>query len=120
MAVETIRSGLLDQRITIYRKSGTSQNSFGQETPTLVVFMTVWASVEPLRGEELRASMREVAAEWATITIRYDRSHIPDTTMTLYHTFPSGAPGPTIYDIRAVTHVGTGRRKVELTCRVIR
>lgn len=67
-----MRAGQLRHRVVIQSKS-VSQNGFGEEVVTWVEVVTVWASVEPVRGRELIEAGQDVAERMTRIRMRYQQ-----------------------------------------------
>jgi len=64
-----IRSGELDQRITI-QQATLVQNEFKENVPTWTTFATVWADYLPFGGTEFWGSMQITAKKMGTFGIR--------------------------------------------------
>ena len=65
-----MRSGRLDRRITLQRKTVT-ENSYGEPVETWKDLGTVWAEYLPVRGAERYASMQTVGEIEIKWRIRY-------------------------------------------------
>lgn len=64
-------TGLLDQRITVYRANVTGQDTFGEdETGAPVEVCSAWARVAYLQGRELERAMQIDAEARYEITMR--------------------------------------------------
>lgn len=111
---DRVSAGKLDQRITFLRPT-TTQDSSGAPSRAVTQLRDVWASVEPARGYEVRQSMTEISALFVAISVRYRSAVDVLETDQILHIL-TGA----IYDIRAISHVCTGRRLIEFTCRVVK
>ena len=101
-----MRAGELRNRITIQSKT-VVQNTFGEEDITWTEFATVWAAIEPLRGREFLDAQMASAEVTTKITIRQRDGISPE--MRVVH-------GSIIYNIRAVIHVETRQREMQLMC----
>ncbi len=67
-----MRAGMLNKRITIQQKATpVVQDEFGEEDPVWETVATVWASAEPLRGQEYLEAMRLEADIDIRFRIRY-------------------------------------------------
>jgi len=69
--------GSLRHRVYLQKKSAT-RDSFGAETETWVTKATVWASIEPIYGQEYFEGKMENAEITHQIIIRYYSSLTPD------------------------------------------
>ena len=65
-----IAAGKLNKRVTIQQQTIT-RDSYGAETIAWTTFATVWAAVEPLRGEEYFKALQQQANTMIKVTIRY-------------------------------------------------
>jgi SPP1 family predicted phage head-tail adaptor len=101
-----MRAGDLRNRITIQDKT-VVQNTFGEEDITWTDVATVYAAIEPLRGREFLDSKMATAEVTTKIRIRERDGIRPE--MRVVH-------GSTVYDIRAVIHVETRQREMQLMC----
>lgn len=101
-----MRAGRLRQRITIQDKT-VVQNDYGEEDITWTEVATVWAAIEPLRGREFLDAEMASAEITTRIVIRHRDGISPE--MRVLH-------GATVYNIRAVIHVETRQREIQLMC----
>ena len=65
-----MRSGRLDRRLTLQRKTAT-ENDYGEPVETWTTLATVWAEKIPVRGSERYAAMQTVAEVEERFKIRY-------------------------------------------------
>lgn len=103
-----MRAGQLRQRIAIEEKTAV-QDANGEETITWVNWATVYAAVEPLRGDEYLAARTQAASVDTRIRVRY-RDGVTTDTMRVAH-------GADVYDIEAVLHLQERNRELQLMCR---
>jgi SPP1 family predicted phage head-tail adaptor len=102
-----MRAGRLRHRVTIQDKVVT-QDDYGEEVITWSDVDTVWASVEPLRGEEF-AELRRAGAELTTrIVMRYQSGIAPEMR---------AMEGSHVYDILSVINVEERDKELHLMCR---
>jgi len=64
------RAGQLRQRITLQSKT-IAKNTYGEDDITWTDEATVWASIEPLRGQEYLEARQEQADINARVRLRY-------------------------------------------------
>lgn len=91
-----MRSGSLDRRITLQRKS-TVQNSTGEQIETWIDLAPVWASKKDLRGNERFAAQQIMAEVDTQFRIRYRAGLTP-----IDRVFYAGK----YYDVKAVLEIG--------------
>jgi len=65
-----MRSGDLRKRVKIFKQIW-QENSMGERVQNWEDYVTVWASVEPLRGQEFFVAQRNEADVTTRIRIRY-------------------------------------------------
>jgi SPP1 family predicted phage head-tail adaptor len=65
-----MQAGPLDQRITVWRRSVTGQNTFGEDDTGQIEVCSAWASVKYLEGRELERAMQIQAEARYEITMR--------------------------------------------------
>ena len=99
-----IRSGRLDKRITIQRKT-TTPNDYGELIETWVDLVTVWAIYLPARGSERFAAQQQIAEIDTVFRIRY-RQGVTAMDRIVYN-------GRT-YDIKAVVDMCGRKDGIEL------
>ena len=99
-----IRSGRLDKRITIQRKT-TTPNDYGELIETWVDLATVWAIYLPARGSERFAAQQQIAEIDTVFRIRY-RQGVTAMDRIVYN-------GRT-YDIKAVVDMCGRKDGIEL------
>lgn len=105
-----MQSGKLRRRVTIKYKVVT-RDSYGQETIAWTEYMTAWASVQPLTGNEFIQAQMEQATQTVMIAVRAQPSKTVTPTMRVYD-------GSTVYEIIAVQNMDTRGREIRLTCKV--
>ncbi len=71
-----MRSGRLDRRLTLQRRTLT-ENDYGEAVETWTDLATVWAEKIPVRGFERYASMQTVAEVEERFKIRYRKDITP-------------------------------------------
>lgn len=101
--------GEMRNRITIKQRSST-QNAYGENTYTWTDFKTVWASKEPLLGNEFfRAEETQSKVE-----IKFRTHYIPGVLneMRIHH-------GTEIYDILSAINVKSMNRELLMYCRKV-
>lgn len=81
-----MQAGLLNQRVTLQRRS-VGLDAAGQTSTTWVDVDTVWASVLPLRGRDLLAAAQQQATFDAKVTMRY-RADVMPTDRLMWGTQP--------------------------------
>lgn len=99
---------MLRQRVAIEVKTAV-QSPDGEEVITWANWATVYAAVEPLRGQEYLAAQTQQASVDTRVRLRY-RPGITTDTMRLVH-------GADVYDIEAVLHIQERQRELQLMCR---
>lgn len=99
-----MEAGKLRHRITIKRKLVT-RDSFGGETVTLSAGDAVWASVEPMRGQEFIETQKAGVTVDTRIRIRYRPGLTTDMVVVW---------GTHTYDVLAVINVMEARRETQL------
>lgn len=65
-----MRAGILDQRVTLKRRTVTGQDTFGQDIISMVTVATVWAAVRYLSGRELDQAQQTFAEARYEIEMR--------------------------------------------------
>lgn len=71
-----MRSGRLDRRLTLQRKTAT-ENDYGEPVESWTTLATVWAEKIPVRGAERYAAMQTVAEVEERFRIRYRKDLTP-------------------------------------------
>lgn len=102
-----MRAGRLNHRVTIQALSG-DRNAMGEVERTYTPAATVWAAVEPLRGEELTSAQKISASITTRIVMRY-RTDVTAQCRLVNKT--------TTYGIEAVINPQDGRRELQCLCR---
>jgi len=97
--------GILDRRVTLQSLSVT-RDSFGGQVETWADVVTVWASVKPLRGDEVYDATGKIAQRAVEIKIRYRE----DVTTLLRLQYEAAN-----YDITDVSELGR-RDGLKLVC----
>lgn len=119
-----INAGTFDQPVNLYHITQTQDTAggivrlpqvaagkiVGSPTPAF----STWASIQPYGGMELRDALRTVGEIWAVFSIRYAVSQLVAES-DLIEQKTTGD----VYEVRGVEHIDTGRKKVELTCRLV-
>lgn len=104
-----MRAGRLGHRVTIQEKE-VGQNSYGEEVITWADVGTVWAAVEPLRGQEFTELRRAGAAVTTRIIMRFQSGIVPEMRII---------EGTNTYDILSVINVDGRDRELQLMCREV-
>lgn len=104
-----MRAGSLRHRVLIESRQ-TSVGDLGGSIITWPELDTVWANVEPLRGQEYLAGQQLSNKVVAKITIRYRG----DVTTDMRATW-----GTTVYDITDVVNVKGRYERLELMCQEV-
>ncbi len=105
-----MRSGDLDQRVTVERLSG-GVDELGQPLPdTWAPVFTAWAAVEPLTGREYIAAAAAVSEVTAKIRLRYRPGVLATDRVT---------HGSTAYGIESVIDVRSAGRELVLMCKAL-
>jgi SPP1 family predicted phage head-tail adaptor len=104
-----MRAGLLNRRLKIERPQ-VVKNSVGEEITTWQDYATVWASIEPIRGNEaLRAG--QVLAEMDTrIKIRWSEG-----VKNIEENWRLSHEG-IIYNIVSIANINTANKELEIMC----
>lgn len=104
-----MKAGRLDRRITIQRKQ-VSQSDSGQPIETWSILVTVWASVGPLRGDEVFSAPQYVGKQQTEYRIRFstDVADLTPLDRIVYPAINSGDPVPerSVYNIFSVNEIG--------------
>jgi len=112
-----INAGQFDQPVSFYTVPAT-QGTSGEVSfsPGDAVWAyDAWANFNPYQTMELQDALKEIGETWALVSIRYHRSRLPREGMFVKLKLTGD-----FYEIRGSAHVETGRKKVELTCRLVR
>lgn len=117
-----VQAGQFDQPCLFYTVVQTSDAAGGEIRTPLAADIDgatpayrAWANVSPYQGQELLDAKKIIGEIWSVISIRYAKSRVPAEGM-LIKVKLSGE----VFEIRGVLHLDTNRRKIELTCRLIR
>ena len=103
-----MRAGALRESVTIQSKS-VSRDSYGAETVSWTTHATVWAAIEPLRGQEYLEARRMEAEVDVRIRIRY----LSTVTSSMRVSW-----GSRIFQIVSPPiHVQERQRETQLMCR---
>lgn len=92
-----MRAGDLDRRVTIQQRT-LATNEYGEAVETWSPVATVWAQVQPLRGQERFAAQQHDARVDTRFRLRW-RTGIGPATHRLQH-------GDDVYEITAVLEIG--------------
>lgn len=106
-----MRAGRLKHRIAIQTASE-SRGATGQVTRTWTTVKTVWAAIEPVKGEERTAAGGVEARRTHTIILRYGA--YPDLTSACRFVF-----GPRVFEIRAAVNSFEGNYEWVCDCREV-
>lgn len=102
-----MRAGRLRHQVTIQEKV-VVQNDYGEEEITWSDVVTLWASIEPLRGQEFTQYRREGAELTTRIVTRHYPGIVPEMRAT---------EGAHAWDILSVINVDERDRELHLMCR---
>lgn len=97
----------LTKRVTISRATQ-GENSMGEREQVWEDYATVWAGIEPLRGQEFFVSQRSEADVTTRIRIRY-RDGIDRSMLIGY--------GGVVFEILYIIHPEFNKRELQLMCR---
>lgn len=102
-----LSGGSLSHLIRIEYESGTTRSAIGEPVLTWATFASVWASVEPLRGNEAIA----LRMQGAEISTRIRTRYIPGVkpSMRVVH-------GDDIYNIHEAYSPFERKRELEMLC----
>jgi len=103
----SLNAGHLDQLVVLQSRA-TGQDAHGQANGAWQAVATLWAQVQPLRGNEFFAAGQTHAEVDVRIRIRYRAGVLP-TMRVLWR----GTP----HDIISVIEPNGGREQLELMCR---
>ena len=103
----SLPAGRLRNRVTIKSKTAT-QNSYGEEVIVWVTLATVWAAVEPMRGQEYLESRRLQAEVDYRVRLRYRSGLAP--TMRVYYDNRT-------LEVVSVLNVNENHRETHLMCK---
>lgn len=109
-----LQPGHLDNPATFYFVDQ-PQSSTGAVDRTKRLAYTAMVNVGPYEGGELRDAQREIGESWATISMQWVPSRLPQEGMRIVLSITGEE-----YEIRGVGHLSMARHKVELTCRLVR
>lgn len=106
-----MRAGRLRHRLIVERPD-TYRDATGDELTTWVAVDTVWAAIEPLKGNE-RFNAGQIIADMNTqIIIRW--SPAMDAMTAKWRLRHAERSNQTIYNIASVSHVNLGRREIQI------
>jgi SPP1 family predicted phage head-tail adaptor len=100
------RSGSARYLVTIEQITGT-QDAWGQEIQTWSTFLTAWASIEELGGQESAKAQQIFAIGTVRIRMRYQAGITPRMRVTY---------GLRHFDIKNISDPDGRRRRLELIC----
>lgn len=103
-----MRAGRLRHRITIQEKTS-AQNTYGEHL-TWTDVCTVWASIEPLYGQEFMTADREGASVTTRIVMRYRSGIAPSMRVT---------EGSHTWDIQSIINLREIDHELHLMCREV-
>lgn len=99
----------LDKRVTIMRPPGKDDaDEYGEPVKDWIEVTKLWASIEPLRGQEYFAAMRDNAEVTVRIRIRY-REGIDKTMKVVY--------GSSEFEILHSIHSELNKKELQLMCK---
>lgn len=104
-----IASGALNKKITL-RSFTRSVDAYGEPIKTYSDYATVWASIEPIKGDEFFQARKETAEIDTKITLRYRRD-IRSSWEIMY--------GIKRYTIQAIINPKNANIKLELMCKEV-
>jgi SPP1 family predicted phage head-tail adaptor len=105
-----MKAGYLDRRLLLERFIE-SQDADGQAIKTWSPVSVVWASISPIRGNELLKADQPIGALDTRINIRYSETvSSVDNTWRARH-------GAVVYDIVSVAHKFLKQVEIELMCK---
>lgn len=107
MAKRRVTAGDLRRRVSIETYT-TTRDSIGGETKTAATLATVWASIEPLFGMEIKEAGRILSDVTHQIVIRY-RADVTAKMRVVY--------GSRKFDIFSVQHDEESQRMTYLDCK---
>lgn len=102
-----MNAGSLRHRVTIQQRAAT-QDGFGEPSDTWTDIATVWANVQPLRGEERFTAQQMQAAIDHKVTMRY-RAPLSAQNRLMF--------GARILDIESVVNIDERNRTLEVFCK---
>lgn len=97
----------LNKRVVIQRQV-TRENSMREKERVWEDYLTLWAAVEPLRGQESFVAQRSEVSVTTRIRIRY-REDIDRTMMVLYNGI--------LFEIMYIIPPEFNKRELQLMCR---
>jgi len=106
--------GWLRHRVELQRKN-VRRNNFGEEEIYWEHVITVWGSVEPLRGREFVENTQDVATLTTRIRLRYRQGVEPEWRVLWHDPHPQGSEHT--YDILEVVNPLERQRDTILLCR---
>jgi len=109
-----MRAGWLRHRIT-FQRQGDTQDSFGDVTGAWEDVVTLWGSIEPLRGREYVEASQNMVDVTTRIRLRFNR----DITTLMRGVWCDETGQEHMFDILSVTHPLEKRRETHLMCREV-
>jgi len=101
-----MRAGRLRHRFEFQSSTG-EQNAFGEPIQTWTTYTTLWAGLEPLRGEEIIHARQVTATVSHKIRVRFNSSITSNHRVV----FDSRT-----FEINSVINLGERDRELELYC----
>lgn len=99
----------LDKRVTILRPPGPEDvDEYGEPLGDPVPVATVWAAIEPLRGQDRYVAKQEHAEVTTRIRIRYREG--VDRTMIVLH-------GAHMFEVLYIIHPEFAKKELQLMCK---
>lgn len=104
--------GRLNRRISLQQRSGTL-DAYGQQLTTWSTIATVWANIKPKGGKERERSMVVESELMHNVTIRYNASFMPPTTVDAWRILY----GTRIFNIVAAYDVDEAHKHIVFECK---
>lgn len=111
--LDQVRAGELNRRVTLMSPNATPDSTGFVPRDAMTTVRTIWASIIPNKGQEMRESDREISELWVTIKCRYDAAR--DATEGWWI-----QQGTDNYDIRVIESVDQGRKMIQFTARLVK
>lgn len=102
-----MRAGRLRYNVIIQQVSH-AQDAYGETTETWTEFVSAWAAIEPLKGNEYFDASNVQSQVDVRIVMRY-RAGITTSMRVVY--------GSRVFDIQSVIEPNSARRELHLMCR---
>lgn len=115
--LDQVRTGMLNRRVTLMQPNATADATGYVARDTMTPVRSIWVSIEPFRGEEVRRSDKEISELYVTIKAHYNATKDVREGWWIQQTTPQGTDN---YDIRVIEPVNQSRKMIQLTCRLVR